>query len=583
MLEYPGIWPRVLKGVFLGLLLVNSTWGTSQQPMAQASSGDYLDLVREGFTGDLAHKTTAYAAQFWRVAGNTGFNKTIFHIVEQLERAGYVPQESATAADRLTYVVARRPMEHPTWEPVSANVRIVGQSQALLDFESNWNMIYLHSPGTPEMGVEAEIVRLDTTKEVSQQGVAGKIVYINGRLRPHLNQLLRAGALGAMTYDNPSYLQPEKNNTSIQFRRLPPKGMGEFWALALSHAAKGRLEAALEQGSVRAKVNIATKRYDSEELTVVAHIKGSRLPNERLVLSAHVQEPGANDNASGVGAQLEMAALAARLLREKKVDLARTLTFLWGDEIISTRRYIQEDPERAKGIKWGVSLDMVGQNTALTWGSFLLEKMPDPSAIWTRGEDKHTEWGGRTLSLQEMKPHYLNDFLTYIFKEQGNHAHWEVNTNPFEGGSDHTPFLDADIPGVLLWHFTDQFYHTDNDTMDKVSQETLANVGTAALASALRLVNSDAATAMALLPQLEATAKERLEAELQLSLKAMASGENPKGEAVILRAWQDWYAKAFASVRDMERRPSTALRQEIAAAQERLARHTNALLAQLSP
>lgn len=54
-----------------------------------------------------------------------------------------------------------------------------------------------------------------------------------------------------------------------------------------------------------------------------------------------------------------------------------------------------------------------------------------------------------------MKPHYFNDFIINTFKQQGEFANWKVNNNPFEGGSDHTPFLRADIPGLLLWHFTD--------------------------------------------------------------------------------------------------------------------------------
>jgi len=98
------------------------------------------------------------------------------------------------------------------------------------------------------------------------------------------------------------------------------------------------------------------------------------------------------------------------LIKDNKIAHDRTLTFLWGDEIISTKRYVEEDKARAKNIKWGVSLDMVGENTAITGGTFLIEKMPDPSAIWTRGNDKHTEWGGKVMTLEDMKPHYLNDF-----------------------------------------------------------------------------------------------------------------------------------------------------------------------------
>ena len=46
-----------------------------------------------------------------------------------------------------------------------------------------------------------------------------------------------------------------------------------------------------------------------------------------------------------------------------------------------------------------------------------------------------------------------------------------MSTNPFEGGSDHTPFLQFKKPGVLFWHFTDVFYHTDGDRLDKVSEQ----------------------------------------------------------------------------------------------------------------
>ena len=129
----------------------------------------------------------------------------------------------------------------------------------------------------------------------------------------------------------------------------------------------------------------------------------------------------------------------------------------WGDEIISTRRYVNDSTRNNPKTKWGISLDMVGENTAVTGGSFLIEKMPDPSAIWTRGNDKHSEWGGRPLKKEEMTPHYLNDFVISVFEQQGKFANWEVNTNPFEGGSDHVPFLRKDIPSVLFWHFTDQF------------------------------------------------------------------------------------------------------------------------------
>ena len=569
------------KKLFLfGYLFVLSL-ACSQKKDTPSISQEYFDIVRPSFSGGLAYETTDFIAQYWRVAGNIGFNNSVYWIAEHLEKAGYVLEDKATAANRLTYRIETRQMEHPTWEPVSASLQIAGEETPLLVSERNRNMTYLNSTSTSKEGIIAEVVQLSKDTSIADYNLKGKVVYSASSARGLYQEVLDKGALGIITYNNPSYLQPEKNTTSIQFRSLPPQTDSQFWGIALSYAAKQRLESALAKGKVEVLVNIQTKTYESEELTVVANIKGAKLPKERLVFSAHIQEPGANDNASGVGAQLEMATLAADLFKTEEITLDRTMTFLWGDEIISTRRYIQEDSKRAASIKWGVSLDMVGENTAITGGSFLIEKMPDPSAVWTRGKDKHSEWGGKVLTLEDMKPHYLNDFMIDTFKNQGAFANWEVNTNPFEGGSDHTPFLNADIPGLLLWHFTDQFYHTDSDTIDKVSQETLKNVGTGALVSALILLNANTETAEQVLRTIENAALNRLKIEYELSVENMQNGANLKDEKVLLEAWEDWYSKTMLTVMDLEQQPTTTLKDNITAAQKSLKTATSKQIAKL--
>lgn len=551
--------------IFQLLLLCSFLIGCSQD--LEKNNTDYFELIRPQFTGELAYKTTAFVEQYWRVAGNTGFNNTVDWLAQHLEKVGYVLETNASEEDRLTYRIEKRPMKYPTWEPVSASLQISGKNKILLKSETNRNMTYLNSVSTPISGITAKIVNLDEGENIN---LKGKIGYTEQRAGLFYNKLIKEGALGIITYNNPSYLQPEKNRTSIQFRSLPPQEETKLWGIALSFDAKEKLISAMDKGKTEVYVNIQTKIYPSEELTVVANIKGKNNPKERLVLSAHIQEPGANDNATGVGAQLEIASVAAKLLSNNSIDLDRTLTFLWGDEIISTRRYIQENKERAKDIKWGISLDMVGENTDKTGGSFLIEKMPDPSAIWTRGDDKHSEWGGDVLSIKDMKPHYLNDFIIENFKKQGAFANWEVNTNPFEGGSDHMPFLDANIPGLLLWHFTDQFYHTDNDRLENVSQQTLKNVGTAAMVSVLELVNANVTTAISVLEDLEKRATKRLKTEYTLSQKALTANEDYKNQVTILNTWTDYYIKSFETVSDLVHKPNQELTTKIKEAQKQL-------------
>jgi len=413
-------------------------------------------------------------------------------------------------------------------------------------------MIALNSYSTPKEGVSAEVIYIKDLKKRSKTDVKGKIVFAEtSPYRIYKTAIIEGKAAGILTYSNPDYLQPEKNTTSIQFRSIPHDSVRKPWAIAMSYAAKERLKKELEKGKVNLNVQIETNIYPSEELTIVADIKGNKKPKERLVFSAHVQEPGANDNATGVGVALEMASLTAKFIKEQKYQPKRTLTFLWGDEIVSTRRYVQEDSIRAKNIKWGISLDMVGEDTKKTGGTFLIEKMPDPSVIWTRGNDKHTEWGGSKMRLDQMKPHYLNDFLIDKFKAQGKRANWVVATNPFEGGSDHVPFLRANIPSVLFWHFTDQFYHTDNDRIDKVSKTTLKNVGTTALISAYTLLNADENTAKSILSDIEKAAVSRLNEELKQSKIALNNGDSLATQIEIIDAWKNWYKKSFTTTSDL--------------------------------
>jgi len=328
--------------------------------------------------------------------------------------------------------------------------------------------------------------------------------------------------------------------------------------MLLSTAARGELERALACGPVRVRAVVRTRLYPSEERMVVAEVRGDRLPDERFVFSAHVQEPGANDNASGVGTQLEMARTLAALVQREDLSPARTVTFLWGDEIASTRTYLADDSVRASGARWGMSLDMVGEDTEITGGTFLIEKMPDPSAIWTRGEDEHSEWGGEPIAKDALMPHFLNDFVLARCRERARETGWVVKTNPFEGGSDHTPFLNAGIPAVLFWHFTDVFYHTDNDRLDKVSAATMANVGNCALTSALALVAADGETTRTIASELVEAAESRLDDERALGELAIANGESAELQEDIVRTWTQWYRDALATVRDVEPGGSSA-------------------------
>ncbi|MBV9986240.1 MAG: M28 family peptidase [Chitinophagaceae bacterium] len=532
----------------------------------------YFAEVRKAFNEKNAFETVAFVEKRWRLAGNRGFNESIFYVEDILKKAGYIDEKQAKPSDMLTYRIEKRPMKKYTWEPVDAKLEIVGESEPLLSFKTNRNMLAINSGSTAEGGQEFELVYTDQIgkeTELDKLDLTNKVLFAERPIGQVYNAARKRGAAGALGYGLPAYTQPQKHIHSIQFSGIAGgDSVNTGFGILLSTAAKDRLKKALAAGSVRLRISTVTRMYKADELTIVADVKGNAFPDQRFVFSAHVQEPGANDNATGVGTLAEMARITAAMVRNKTFSPARSITFLWGDEIVSTGRYVNEDKTRAKGILWGMSLDMVGEDVKRTGGSFLIEKMPDPSAVWTRGEEKHTEWGGRPLNESRITPHYFNDYILNRCLDQARTNGWVVKTNPFEGGSDHTPFLEAKIPGLLMWHFTDVFYHTDSDRLDNVSAWEMKNVGVSALVSAMVLTSMNESTALFLVEELKQTAFRRLEIETVLSKGAVEKNGSRDAEVHILETWGRYYQEALGKMDDLQPGGnSAAVLQAIAAAQ----------------
>ena len=255
---------------------------------------------------------------------------------------------------------------------------------------------------------------------------------------------------------------------------------------------------------------------------------------------------------------------------------------IWGNEIEQTQNFLAGDSVRTRNIHWGVSLDMTGEDTQRTGGTFLIEKMPDPSAVWTRGDDHHTEWGGSPVPMSMVHPHYFNDFILDRCLDQAAVTGWVVKTNPYEGGSDHTPYIQYHKPGLLFWHFTDVYYHTDGDRLPMVSPDEMKNVGVSALVSALTLTSADGETARALVSQIVADGRDRLSREYALSAAAVKAGGTVAHEREILTAWKDWYVGAVGTMNDIEVGGSSdTTRASIAAAQQTIGAYADQLIGRL--
>jgi hypothetical protein len=169
----------------------------------------------------------------------------------------------------------------------------------------------------------------------------------------------------------------------------------------------------------------------------------------------------------------------------------------------------------------------------------------------------------------------MNDLFLAVCLRRARDTGWVAQTNPYEGGSDHTIFLAAGVPALLATHFTDRFYHTNLDRPDKTSPVVMANVGIATGTTAMLLASAGEAEALAVADLVAAAAARRLALESNQSAAIVARATDRAAaeatERIVVDAWKAWYTRALDSVLTLPVVPaSLELQARVAAAKTKL-------------
>jgi aminopeptidase YwaD len=525
----------------------------------------------------------------WRIAGNPGFNASIDHIRDRLVKAGY-SSESSAGVGRLR--VDEFQNRSPGWDYTVGTVSIQGpddpaQPDVVISRERDRVSLCINSFSTAEGGVTARLVDVGAARDGDLAGkdLRGAVVLGDASVGRLWQQAVKArGAIGVISTSIAPYIRPadpaaftrEEQKDVLQWDSIPYDPALKAFGFKSSWRAASRLRERLRAGPVRVRVEVKSTFYDGPNRSLVAEIPGRSRPDERIVMVAHIQEPGANDDASGCATLLGLArALAEAVSAGALPPPARTLTFMWVDEVRGSQQWLSDRPAEAKGVQYMFALDMTGEDTSKTGGTFLIEKQPDPSAVWERPSDPHTEWGASEVKAETLKGSLLNDLHLAICEHRARSTGWVVKTNPYEGGSDHTPFTNAGIPALLDWHFTDRYYHTNQDTPDKVSADEMRHVGISVATSAWFLASADDRDALAVAELVEAAGLRRLALEREQGATLIAAAADravvEAREREVVEAWLKWYREALDTVLRLAiDGPSTALQARVSAAKARL-------------
>ncbi len=371
-------------------------------PLPPSAERAYRAMVQR-VDGFAALETVRYMDQFWRLAGNPGYNSSLDYIRARLLAAGFADSPEKNRP----FVRVDESDQTRGWDYQLGTVAFA-DGEVILSRLRDRISLCINSFSTPKGGLSARLVDVGSggdPKDYENVDVKGAVVLGDADPGRLWQQAVKArGAAGIISTRVAPYIRPAdpKQFTSpdqhdvFQWGSIPYDAEVKSFGFKASARAAARMRERLKNGPVDLRVEIASSFYEGPNRTLVAEIPGSVKPDERIVLVAHVQEPGANDNGSGSGTLQAIASALVGTARGRGLDRpGRTLTFMWLDEVRGSQQWIKAYPDQAKQVQYMFSLDMTGEDVAKTGGTFLIEKQPDPSAVWNRPSDPHTEWGSR--------------------------------------------------------------------------------------------------------------------------------------------------------------------------------------------
>jgi len=457
--------------------------------IADSGPARYVRPLHEAFRPHRAMELVTFIDRFYRAPANPGYDEVLERLDRALSEAGF---GGADARLSLEYLEAPQP-EH-AWTPLRAELVLLvdGQEPRVLhSFAKSEDVDRVMLPiNASSCDLTAEVaLRLDELRK-------GMIFVTDVRSSQVMGRAKDRGAAAVISASLEAYNEDktgaQRQLEAIKFTRVSSDDLPTAQISPKSfHAIEAAAEGASKRGAkLRLRFQAEVEFEERPLRTLVATIQGAKHPGEAIATVSHVQEPGANDNASGAAGLVESARSLVECLRAGTIPWPdRTLVFLWGDEFRQSEIWLNST--KLKPVA-GISSDMTGQSREGTQAIALLERTPDPGAIKVLDPDFHTPWGAGQVSPED----FLYDGLAVIARcaiadvtmlEEGN---WETAEHPWEGGSDHDKFIQRGIPAVLFWHFTDFTYHTSLDRMQYVDPAEMRRTGVALLATALAVASA---------------------------------------------------------------------------------------------
>jgi len=480
-------------------LLLNADFANANQTTLLTEP--VVAALSQELSGETAKSNLEYIARYHRMRGSRGFRAAAEHIVAQLRTYGLSDAriEQFPADGKIFYGTQK---SRPAWDAEFAELWEMRETAAGWRAHTrlaSWDAMPVTLAQDSESGdATAELVDVGSgTSELDYAGkdVRGKIVL--AAAQPGSVAVLaveRFGAAGIASYaQNQRTAWWGENENLVRWGHLDTFARKPTFAFMISPKQARAFQLRLAGGEkIRLHATVRAGKHPGFYDVVMATLPGAdpRLRGEEIAFSCHLdhQRPGANDNASGSVAILEVARTFSKLIREGKIARpARTIRFIWPPEIEGTIALLNTRPELASRIKAVIHMDMVGGGPE-TKAIFHVTRGPASLPSFVNDAAEHF---GEFVNEQSSRFAKGASVAYPMFAPEGGKEALQAEMAEFSMGSDHQVYSDSSfgIPAIYLNDWPDRYIHTNFDTPANVDPTKLKRTAFIGAASGYFLAN----------------------------------------------------------------------------------------------
>ena len=463
------------------------------------------------------------------------------HYRESDVMLGFAKDYGYSNAEIETFPAAQR-----TWWATEGQLWMVTpESRKLYDV---YDVAIAVCNGSESGDVTAELVDVGIggrAEDYAGKDVKGKIVL--GSAGANTLQRLAVferGAVGVISYNA---LRPDRQpdiSLSQGISSNPPQDKKAGFGWAIAPRVGHELASSLGRGEkVTLRSRIKSETVPGRLEVVHATIPGDGSSDQAIVVSGHLYEgyikQGANDDSSGCAVTLEMGRTLLRLVAEGKLPRPkRAVHFLWVPEISGTTAWLAKHEDVKKKLIADLNFDMEGLGLTKGLSLWTLDRTPDsfPSFL----NDAAASVMEFVASTNRERVRYRANgyrFSLPVVAPNGSDGPFYVSVDKHYGASDHVVYLNQGIPAVIFATWPDPWYHSSQDTPDKLDSTQFKRVAVVGTAAITALASADDAMAARIAAESLGRGSERLGQAQRKALAYLA--DSPADAAALAEAYKE--------------------------------------------